>query len=122
MTVLRIFLKCSILQPVFEALCRNIQNVSGCIENDSFKEEISYPRPTCRICAFQGRFFLTPIKQIRGFVGFILQPEMKLLENRPRPLINIERDESSQTHLIVSTTLRSFRDKVIHTCTCACST
>ena len=25
------------------------------------------------------------IKQIRVFVGFILQPEMKLLENRPRP-------------------------------------
>ena len=56
---------------------------------------------------------VTSIKQIRGFVGFILQPEMKLLENRPRPLINIERDESSQTHLIVSTTCRSFRDKCV---------
>ena len=49
---------------------------------------------------------VTSIKQIRVFVEF---------ENRPRPLINIERDESSQTHLTVSTTLRSFRDKIIHT-------
>ena len=35
-------------------------------------------------------------------------------QNRPRPKrINTERDESSQTHLAVFTTLRSFRDNVL---------
>ena len=51
------------------------------------------------------------IKQKRVFVELILQPEMNVLENRPRPkTINTERDESSHTHLTVFTTLRSFRD------------
>ena len=51
------------------------------------------------------------IKQIRGFVGLILQPEMEPPKIVPDPRINTERDESSQSHLTVSTTCRSFRDK-----------
>ena len=62
-----------------------------------------------------GPFLVTPIKQIRVFVELILQPEMELSEIVPDPrhrmTINTERDESSQTHHTVFTTLRSFRDK-----------
>ena len=54
------------------------------------------------------------IKQIRVFVGFILQPDLKLPKIVPDPRINTERDESSHTHLTVFTTLRSFRDKAIY--------
>ena len=54
-----------------------------------------------RLCGFR----VTSIKQIRGFGGLILQPEMKPPKIVPDPAINTERDESSQSHHTVSTTL-----------------
>ena len=96
------------LKNLFEALKK-----SGWLVNGSFKGENSYLCSICQKWTFQGRFFLTPIKQIRGFVGLILQPEMKPPKIVPDTRINTKRDESSQTHLTVFTTLRSFRDKCV---------
>ena len=47
------------------------------------------------------------IKQIRVFVGLILQPEMDPPKIVPDPTIKIERDESSQSHHTETTLLPS---------------
>ena len=88
------FRKCSILLPSFDETFKNLSKLFRMLRKWSI---YSWERLPTHI----SRIWCDTIKQIRVFVGFILQPEMKLLENRPRPLINIERDESSQTHLIV---------------------
>ena len=83
--------------------------VSGRYES---KEPVIYgPSNFYQVANFTGGQCYTAIKQIRGFVGSILQPDWKLPKIVPDPRINTERDESSHTHLTVFTTLRSFRDK-----------
>ena len=62
-----------------------------------------------RFCCFG----YNAIKQIRGFGGLILQPEMKPPKIVPDPEKNKEGKEMNllNTHHTVFTTLRSFRDK-----------
>ena len=105
MTVSRFLRKCSILQPIFESLCRNTQNFAWCLKNYKFKGDSSYPPPHLTDLGVSGLFLVTPIKQIRGVVGFILQPDLKPPKIVLDPTINTERDESSQSHHSVSTAL-----------------
>ena len=57
-------------------------------------------------------YFVDTNKANTGVRWVHITTRFETSENRPRPKkINTERDESSQTHLTVFTTLRSFRDK-----------
>ena len=91
--------KCLKLLPCFEKSIRNVQKVF------TIPGKWSIYRGKCRSRNFcSGQHNIT-IKQIRVFVGLILQPEMDPPKIVPDPAINIERDESSQSHHTVSTTL-----------------
>ena len=85
-----------VLRNLFES-CKKF---SGFLENDRFVGE-----------NVAGTIFMlarvTSIKQIRVFVGLILQPEMDPPKIVPDPTIKIERDESSQSHHTETTLLPS---------------
>ena len=102
MAVLLISRKCSILLPVFHNLFETFKNSQDAPKMIDFIGRA----PTCHFrCTDPGQIQVYTIKQIRGFVEFILQPDLKLIKIVPDPTINTERDESSQTHHTVSTTL-----------------
>ena len=84
MTFLQTFRECSILLPGFDEPVRNFAKI---------QKRVKRVADASKIVDFIGRAptlthfnnLCDTIKQIRVFVGSILQPEMKLLENRPRP-------------------------------------
>ena len=113
MTVLHTFRECSILLPVFDKPVRNFEKTENRVKSFvDASEMIDFIGRAPIGANFVEILFdrCTTIKQIRVLVAFILQPEMELPKIVPEPRINTKKDESSQTHLAVFTTLQSFRD------------
>ena len=93
--------KCLKLLPCFEESIRNVQKVFR------IPRKWSIYRGNVARRNFTAFGWRTPIKQIRVFVGLILQPEMDPPKIVPDPTIKIERDESSQSHHTETTLLPS---------------
>ena len=115
MRFLQALWECSILLPNFGGPVRNFQKFFKSFADASKFIDFIRRAPTAANFTQNVTDTQTAIKQIGVFVAFILQPEMKPPKRVPARTINTERDESSQTHLTVFTTLRSFRDKVFFT-------